>query len=115
MTAPTETEIREAIQAAVDDSSVDLGEWVYEILSPIQYTPPAARGGGYDDTEHLWDDLRPTQDARLAELREAIYSAVQADERKIVKRIQEMAVQAALTFAQEFPDAPRSAREPVTA
>ncbi len=113
MTAPTEAEIREAVQEALDASTIDISEWVFEMSTPILYIPPAERLNG--NRGALWDDLRPSQAAYLTALQEAIDGEAQAIEKEVTDRLAEAIVRAALDFASTFPDAPRAVREPVTA
>lgn len=112
MSAPTEAEIRAAIDAAIDSSDIDIGHWVYEIIRPLLFVENARRGPAYDPAEQLWDDLSPSQARRLEELREAIYvdGVLQGLGLGLVARIREAAVRAALTFASEYPDASRPVR-----
>lgn len=110
---PTEAEIRAALASALEDSSIDIGAWVHELLRPLTYAPPEDRGPNYPDG--LWDDLRPSQHAYLEGLREEVYAKVQPMEEEITTRITELVVRAALDFAAAFPDAPRATREAVPA
>ena len=109
MTAPSEQEIREAVQAALDDSSVDIGEWVHTMLAPLLFVPPGERGPAYE--VGLWDDLRPSQAERLDNLIEGVYIRIQPLEEEVTTKIREAIVEAALTFAAEYPDAPRGRQE----
>ncbi len=117
-TAPTEAEIREAI--AVSAARVlpldrpEIGEWVSAMTDPLTYyapeedvDPSAPRG--------LWDNLRPTEAEDLRALVEGIYHQADAIEQEVKARIAELVVAAALEFARRHPDAPRRAREAVTA
>lgn len=84
---PTEAEIREAIRERSDYS--DSGATVYEI------TKPAVA---------LWADLRPSEAARLEDLMNEIYKLADDFESRVVEAV----VAAGLTFAAEYPDAPRA-------
>jgi hypothetical protein len=106
MIAPTEQEIRTAIQAALDDSDIDIGAWVHDLVRPLSYAPPEQRGNNYGGC--LWDDLRPSQAALLEALIEGIYNKVQPLEDDVTARIRESVVEAALEFAAAYPDAPRA-------
>lgn len=114
MTAPTEAEIREAVTIARDSSpEIDIGQWVHDLGAPLSYVPPSERGSAPE--RGLWTDLRASEEARLGDLFEDIYTMANAIEADAIKRITEALVAAALRFAAEFPDAPRAAREPVPA
>jgi hypothetical protein len=112
MTAPTEQEIRAAVRAALDDSDIDIGEWVHELVAPISYSAPSERGEAYEPA--LWDDLRPSQAALLQSLIEVIYTKSDALQNEVLARIEDYVVEAGLAFAAEHPDAPR-AKVPVEA
>jgi hypothetical protein len=112
MTAPTEAEIREVV-FSLDVSQLDIGLWVYDLARPVRYLPPEQ-----DFPAHapgLWDDLRPSQTARLDALMEEVYDKADAVQAETVAKIQEYIVGAAMQFAAEYPDAPRAVREPVPA
>lgn len=100
MTAPTEAEIRALIESK---SKADFGAQIFEITGPVDYfyedDPP--REGPEDG---LWHDLRPSQQRRLRELLNGIYDLADEYERRVV----DATVQAVLTFAAEYPDAPRA-------
>ncbi len=113
MTAPTEAEIRAAVLEALDDSRIDVGEWVQDMLQPITYVPQADRGPAW--RIGLWDDLPPSQSAFLEALGEGVYQKVQPLEAELTARILEYVVEAGLEFAARFPDASRPAREAVSA
>lgn len=117
MTAPTEAEIREAANAPVLTDSDEIGSLVYELLGPIRYLPPEEDSPGRSISAGcLWDDLRPSQAARLQDLLDGIYTKTDTlIQKEVIPRIRELVVEAALTFAAEYPDAPRAVREPVTA
>ena len=114
-TTVTEAEIREAADAAVADKLADFGELVFPLSAPIRYLLPEEDPDRSLRRVGLWDDLRPSQAARLAELGEAIYTKSDLMQQDIIARIREFVVEAALTFAAEYPDAPRAVREPVPA
>jgi len=103
MTAPTEGEIRALVDAPVVDVTDEIGATVYDIVRVLQ-------------DEGLWTDLRPSQEKRLEDLIESVYAKTDAfvvDE--LIPAIRGFAVEAALTFAAEYPDAPRAAKEAVPA
>jgi hypothetical protein len=107
-TAPTEDEIREAVRRASDTSRFDVGQLVYDLLRPLHYVRPAERGPAYGDGPKLWDDLRPSQAARLDDLSDAVYTEGNSLEATLIETLREMVIRAALTFATEYPDAPRA-------
>jgi hypothetical protein len=118
MTAPTEAEIREAIERSAtrySNAGKDkLTEAVMEYADDIRWdpgdpdglTPPACEDRG----TALWCDLRPSEADRLKTL---LYGA----EERAVAACHELIIReyiaAALAFAAEYPDAPRAAREAV--
>lgn len=98
-TAPTEAEIRQRI--ASDLRAIDFDALIHDAAAAINYVAPIDRGPAYRGA--LWDNLRPKEAARLEELLDAVYEADGALRVLLVDRI----TRAALTFAAEFPDAPR--------
>lgn len=117
MTAPTEAEIRGASSATFPRDSDEVASLVFELAGPLRWVPPTelVTGATVND-DCLWDDLRPSQAARLQELYDDIYPKVDVlIQQEVVPRIRELVVEAALTFAAEYPDAPRAVREPVPA
>jgi hypothetical protein len=112
MSAPTEAEIRTAVEGALGRSrEIDVGSWVHELVQPIAYYPPEDRINRPPDC--LWDNLRPSEAERLSALVEQIYVAADEWETYVVQQITERILAAGLTFASEFPDAPRSYGRPV--
>lgn len=105
MGAPTEAEIR----AAIDEANPDFGELVYEFTRCVSYADPGTRGFAYEP--RLYEDLRPSERERL----EALLSEVYDLEEPVLKMIEDRVVAAVLTFAAEYPDAPRAIREAVAA
>ncbi len=113
MTAPTAAEIREAVDKLVAhrESYAEPSNLVYDLSAAIRYTPPDEDTPETISAECLWDDLRPSQAARLAELHEEVYTKFDAlIEQEVVARLREFVVEAAMTFAAEYPDAPRRAK-----
>ena len=103
--APTEAEIRAAIEASLNigASGVEVGELVYDFLRVIRYEAPKDRGPNYGGC--LWDDLKPSQAAILEARIEQVYQDLDGPiERMIVDAV----TAAALAFAAEHPDAPRA-------
>lgn len=121
MTAPTEAEIREVALDAFREvmrehaSGWDV-PWVYDLSAPLRYEPPDEDGEpALPWLVGLWTDLRPSQAARLSDLREAIYERADVLMVEAADRIVDAVVEAALTFAAEYPDAPRAKPEAVPA
>lgn len=125
MTAPTEADIREALQLRPelwpnDNPTKHLGEVVVDFASFL--TSPAFDALENPDSrapedlsnaaDDVWaSDLRPSEAVRLREIaQEGIARATERAQAAIVDEL----VAAALRFAEEFPDAPR-ARVPVEA
>jgi hypothetical protein len=114
-TPPTEAEIRQALVERVsrsDSPHVKLGEAIDTAMDVVGYIElDMADDLSVPALSDLWSDLRPSEARRLAEIvDEAKDRALEA----AWEIIAEEAVQAALTFAAEYPDAPR-ARVEVTA
>lgn len=102
-TARAEAEIHAACRYALDDSSeIDIGSWVHELARPISFHPDD------DPPSSLWTDLRPSEAKRLSDLLERVYRTADAWEAEIVDRIIAAVVEAGVTFAAEYPDAPRA-------
>ena len=97
MSAPTEANVRATIAAHVkryglDISSNDDAYHPFDALASCEGSSP-------------WRDLRPSESARL----EAIITAAEARAwARCHDALVEEAVAAALTFAGEYPDAPRA-------
>lgn len=120
MTAPTEAEIRAAarrhLARVLKSSELIDAPWVYDLSEPLRYTATCDEDGVRGGVNRsLWDDLRPTQDARLRALVDDIYSKTDALMAEAAERVIEYVVEAGLTFAAEHPDAPRAKRETVAA
>lgn len=98
----TEAEIRAAIEDALDHSTIDIGQLIYSFLQPIDYIPEPERA---NCRPALWDNLRPSEAARLSELVERVYCDLEPE---IERMIADAVVGAALAFAAEYPDAPRA-------
>jgi hypothetical protein len=119
MSAPTEEEIRAAIEAEIaeypsDNGLRNLGEAIDRLADPIDWHLSGDEDESDEDgTPHqlgdnVWRNLRPTEAARLRLLVErAKLSAFAMAREAIVREI----VAAGLTFAAEYPDAPRARRE----
>ncbi|HUQ44619.1 MAG TPA: hypothetical protein VM451_09465 [Candidatus Limnocylindria bacterium] len=127
MTAPTEAEIREAIEPEWPVDTVgDAPEWVYEGLGPIldsdQALVRAVWVEGYNPMRPhpgtLWADMTK---AEADELHAAISVVVDEAAMTFQRSVLEGAVRAAVAFAEKHPDVPRGhwkaaeQREPVTA
>ena len=85
---------------------------MFPLLQPLQYAPEDERLPSY--RYGLWDDLRPSEDAYLTGLCDAIYEEIQPIQRDVTARIADAVVRAALTFAAAYPDAPRAVLEPAS-
>jgi len=105
MSAPTEAEIRATLTEANDD----IGAVVYEFTRLVHYVPKEKRGPAW--TPGVWDDLRPSERDRLDSLLEECYAIEEPIRQMILDRV----TAAALTFAQEFPDAKRTAAPSIAA
>ena len=116
MTAPTEAEIRALLahhkveKDILSEISDPLGHAV-DVVTDLIYVPDEQTFG----EPFIWQDLRPTERARLEQLVAGVLEELEATVMPmIVSLIVERTVQAALTFAAEYPDAPR-VREAVLA
>ena len=99
----TEAIVREAVRGALERETTDVGALVDQYLGPIHWIPRGERvAGAYRGA--LWDDLRPSEAERLAELAGSVYDLEESIERMITDAV----VAAALAFAAEFPEAPRA-------
>jgi len=108
MPAPTEAEIRAILQAVEEEIDENLGEVVNVATSLIDYEVPERRGEAYSGS--VWDDLRESEANRLRLiLDECAHDLYKDLTRLIIDRV----TAAALTFAAEYPDAPRLTRETV--
>jgi hypothetical protein len=94
MSAPTEEEIRDAIAAHVRTFEVGLDDAFTGCQSSI-------------DTLYNTEDFRPTEQDRLDAL---TYEAIEPILQETRERITEVLGRAGLTFAAEYPDAPRATR-----
>lgn len=116
MTAPTEAEIREIIEARArkNDNALEHLELAIDEAGDALLTP-MHEDGRYDFDEaymsDLWTDLRPSEADRLAELVEAAKAELRTT---IWPQILNVIVEAGVRFAKEHPDAPR-AGAPVSA
>ena len=110
MSAPTEEEIRAAIEVSADKRQADIGQLICAYTAPLEWEPSELRGPAYGGC--LWDNLRPTEAERLSAHLETVYESLDGP---IERMIREAIVSAALAFAAECPDAPRATREAVTA
>lgn len=90
--------VREDITRHVDWSQV-----IHEAAGGIIYVAPTERGPGYSGA--LWDNLRPSEAARLDEL---LNRAWDQAEPTMSKLLEDAITEAAMAFAREFPDAPRA-------
>lgn len=104
MTAPTDAEIQDAIEAAFADNGT------LNIRGQIQ----DAFGIGASALDGLYDleDLRASE---LEALDEALYGIIRPIRDRAIAELYAGLVSAAVTFARAHPDAPRAVREPVTA
>lgn len=111
--APTEAEIREAVYAVQPNAPEDhVGNLVYELCLPLRYLAPAE--DQWLNKACLWDDLRPSEAARLDDLLEDVYEKVDVViKQDVMNRIREIVVDAMLAFAKEYPEARRRTREAV--
>jgi hypothetical protein len=96
MTAPTEEEIRAAIAR---EWGRDIGRDFHDAFTGCQLL---------GDSLFDWDDMRPSEQERLNELTHSAVDPIRADAQR---RINEALVSAGLSFAAEYPDAPRATRE----
>jgi hypothetical protein len=118
---PTEKELRQIIRDRADRYRNDsprerLAEVIDKYCDPLGYVPIADEqdredfaAKAFSDT---WADLRPSEVERLDQL--LTDARARAAERAEAVILEEL-VAAALTFADEHPDAPRAAREAVAA
>ncbi len=110
VSAPTEQEIREAIEATATSVVDHVHDGIRDAASPLtnpafltidateEWTP------GLPDPADLWTDLRLSEAMRLRALtEEAIVRAGQRCEAIILEEL----TGAGVTFATEYPDAPR--------
>lgn len=96
----TEAEIRAEIDRTLDPIAADIGSLIYDYQGPINYVAP-----DQGEPASLWRNLRPSEAQRLDELQGAMYREL---EPVIDALIRDAVVKAALTFAAEYPDAPRA-------
>lgn len=125
MTAPTEQEIREAVRRRIADWPNDnpinpLRDAIWGLTQMLEYSFPEPGDsaetmselyGAEPDADDLWWDLRPREAKRLAKIREETVDRAQA---RALAVITDEIVAGGLTFAAEYPDAPR-AKVPVEA
>ncbi len=117
--APTEAEIRAAIEADMaaypnDNEESRLREAIDRMADSLNWHRDLdpVEDEVFEYGNNIWTDLRPSQAQRLAELREAAQERGYQSAREAI--LDEL-VAAALAFGAEYPDAPRSTREAVTA
>lgn len=110
--APTADELRSLLRQVADgdrSGDIDIGAWVYRVTQPIHYAEP---GEGGDEPGVLWTcmyrNLTMAECKRLSGLLEGVYREADAIQEEAIARIIELAVSAGLTFAEEYPDAPRA-------
>jgi hypothetical protein len=119
---PTEGEIRDLVEGRLDSAAEDIFDSQSDLADALERLATTAADHLVDSAKQteamhsawegvraagdgLWQDLRPTEAARLCELIEAAAARVQARCKAIV--IEEI-VGAGVQFAHEFPEAPRS-------
>lgn len=112
MTAPTEADIRAVIDRHKDDRRPDPWDFASAFTSAVDYIPEDERGIGEN---HVWANLRPSEEARLNELLSEVFNLASREVEALEQRLWEATVNAAMTFAAEYPDAPRVERELVSA
>jgi hypothetical protein len=109
----TEADIRNHLavrseQYPHDNPRKKMAEAISEAFDPIGYvqlSPEDEAGFGSKVLSDLWDDLRPSEAKRLHDLiAEHVKEALEASWAAVVSEV----VAAALTFAAEYPDAPRA-------
>ena len=99
MTAPTEAEIR----AIIEEYSIgDPAELAFDVIQAVHYIPDNERRGG--SMNRVWTDLRHTEAERLTELLDDVFTLAE----KCKQQLEDATVAACLTFAAEYPDAPRA-------
>lgn len=112
-TAPTADEILQIIAARtarypIDSLDAKLDEAIGNAFDAIGYVSLDEQGAydiGAAFLSDTWGDLRPSEAARLGEI---ISEAQERAEEKARAAIIEEVIGAALTFAAEYPDAPRA-------
>ena len=99
---PTEGEIRALINENL--GPFEVGEAISQVTALISYddADPVHEG-------RLWTNLDPSEQARLEELIDTVYDMADAFEAQVV----DATIHAALTFAAEYPNAPRASLPPV--
>jgi hypothetical protein len=121
MTAPTEQEIRAALERKLtnwpdDNGESELADAIRKYSSPVRYTPLPRddwhEWGAHALNTELWDDLRPQEAERLGGL---VAAAVRRAHERARAVIFDELVTAGLAFAAEYPDAPRGKPEIVPA
>lgn len=113
MTAPTEAEIRALIDdrsARYPNDSIEhhldhVLDKAFDTIGYVDLDEQGQRDFGSTFLSDTWADLRPSEADRLGELIAA--ARQQAAERARAAIVEEV-VAAALTFAAEYPDAPRA-------
>lgn len=115
MTAPTEAEVRKALQRRtelyVNDTprtflTEAVERWADMFTDPAaRALDPGAEPRGVFAEDDLWGELRP-EEARA--LRRIIAPAIERAKHVAEAAIVEVLVAAALAFGEEYPDAPRA-------
>jgi hypothetical protein len=111
MSAPTEAEIRAAIESCStrysNHGSDRLNEAITEYADDLRWRAGdldlVETDPGREDRGSLWRDLRPSEDARLREL---LYQAEQRATKASHELIIREYVTAMLSFLAEFPETP---------
>jgi hypothetical protein len=96
MTAPTEAEIREAVQKrlnhVVEIEGTHTPDWIAILLDPLRYLAPDPDLDGYNPS--IWEDLRPSQAARLDALDDWVFGKADAMMLEGAERLAEYVVEA---------------------
>lgn len=106
--APTEAELRAIIERHQDQRLPDPADFAFAFVSPIEYVPEDEIG---NHVNRVWDNLRPEEAERLTQLMDEVFTVAERELAIVEERCREAAVRAALTFAAEYPDAPRARAE----
>jgi len=120
MTAPTEAEIRAALEERTAKYPSDNGQRLldeavdkaFDVVGYIELDENDALAFGAYALSDLWEDLRPTEVVRLHQL---VRWAQERAKAAAWEAIIQECVAAGLKFAAEYPDAPRAAPEAVAA
>ncbi len=117
MTAPTEAEIRQAIEARLDqlfggnEFSIDDNP-AHELLAPLWDSDQALSRAGWAHDFHpaddhpgtLWADMRPSE---VGELHQGLSRIIEEEEVAFAERVIDRAVAIGAAFAAAHPDLPR--------